>query len=647
MSIHLASYLICLVVLPGLALRSLFSKNPIRKLSATPATSLETLDNFSKGFVLSLAISFSLVTLSLVYANHQGLNPSTIAISFRTCIVASILVLVLTRDLSYWKSAFSYAYPALIIFAFVFLHQLIFGAYSEIPSDLYAHLERYQAALEQQSNGNFGPSKSMAQLFSQGGKIWYQLIAVLSNETNSSTLTTLSTVVLVTKTLFLTSIYYFSAWVFQKNQHVKLVAGLTVTFVALHFGINIFAFIRYYAFAPVILNFSLYLAAVILICQCLSNPSIKRTAGSAILVLIFVLAATAVHSQEALYILTIAPLLVWAKLAQSYLQPAPNNNSKRVILWLLSLTAIAIFLIAYTYLQLNQERAPNIGWRLWVFHENDGWWPSISTLNMNYQFIRVVTLWGLLVYGLFLLNIRRYKDNIFILAAMFSPIFTILNPFYVDLFLRLANSTTLWRLCYLIPLHYVAADIFLHYLRSLRGRSYIDGGFKVICLVLLIVLLLPMQNTWQGLHYSRIPTLAKIDSTKNYRHLQDLIDYLSQLNEKHVILTDPVTGYVVSALTHHHSYRRKFFRTSYQEFTYSDYSNNPLSRYQGQLLLVNLRSKGNSMNGNLSKHWPNYIFDNIKTFYPPQLLDHLESNPDQFSLLWENDELSLYKILRK
>ena len=41
---------------------------------------------------------------------------------------------------------------------------------------------------------------------------------------------------------------------------------------------------------------------------------------------------------------------------------------------------------------------------------------------------------------------------------MLIPFFTVFNPFFTDLFLRLTDSTVLWRFCFLIPIHYVAAD---------------------------------------------------------------------------------------------------------------------------------------------------------------------------------------------
>ena len=442
--------------------------------------------------------------------------------------------------------------------------------------------------------------------------------------------------------------YALSKIIFANKTSGTAIAITASAFTVLHFGVNVFSFIQYYSFAPAILAQVGYFTCVALFIVFFNNPVSKAGIFAFILACVLTLAINVVHQQEAMFTIVIFTLM----LLMSNLPMMINKYSfkEKRLLRISFVLLIVVAASTYIFAHLQLERADNIGWRLWEFSERFGLIPKISTLNMKYQGIQVITLWGLFVYLLFFIHLKRYKHNLFILAGMFSPLFTVLNPFFIDLFLRLDHSSTLFRLCYMIPLHFVAADIFVHYVNVLRARNerrqtVILKPVLMICLVLFLVLLLPIKNTWNNIHYSRFPTLLTINDGNSHRHLQDVVDFLSTIEKRKKILTDPTTGYVITALTKHLSRRSKFRESkSYKKFTFDSYHDDPLAKYKNYLLIVNKRTNKISTTGKLSGHWDQFQLSSIKKYYPKALLNHLEQSTKQFKLLWQNNGISVYLI---
>lgn len=541
------------------------------------------------------------------------------------------------------------------------IYQIGVGVYSEIPADIYQHLGLFQIALGLQENNSLGRTLGLAELLQQKSWAWYHFIALITRISPIPIDNLLFISTWTTKTLFLLAVYYLSLILFAQpsigqstqdskpsTQHGSLIAIAVVAccFTTLHFGVNVFSFVQYYSFAPAILAQVIYFSCIPLFMLFFKAPSQQSSFIALLLAGALTLAVNTVHQQEAMFIMIIFSLMLLISNLPAYTKSKTRNEKMilRGMLILLGTAAIAVYIFAH----LNLPRSSNIGWKLWEFGSGFGLIPDISTLNMKYQGIRVITLWGLLVYGLFFLNLKRYKHNLFILAGMLSPLFTVLNPFFTDLFLRFDHSSTLFRLCYLIPLHFVAADIFIHYLNQLRLKktnSIATQFYYCACIALLIALLLPIKNTWQGFHYSRFPTLLSIDNNNSHRHLSDLTEFLSSIEERKKVLTDPTTGYVISALTKHHSWRGKFRENrSYKKFTFDDYQNDPLAQYKGYLLVINKRTKQFSETGKLSRHWDQFQLKSIARYYPDNLIEHVEQTPQRFDKLWQDNAISVYLV---
>lgn len=601
-------------------------------------------------FIFSVSVSYTLFTLLFIFANHFSISAIIFMYVVACYVVISagyiISTVIAQRKIEITKSGGSLLLSIGVISLISAIYQVIFGSFVEVPADIYSHIERYQTAVKTLADNSLGKALPWKDLFFQKSGVFYYLLACARWLTNSSADTVIPVIDFANRTLFLCTTYFFARTVFKQQKNVVAISTLTVLFVALHMGINVFSYVRYYSLAPGMLNMIIYMSAVGIFLSVSSQNFSLKSIGAYFLILLLILTASAVHVQEAMYIgIIIALIAAFGSVSKLKFVPFKLAIDKRQS-FVITTLGLAGFISIYLYSHYNLTRAPNAHWRLWEF--GPGFWfiPDITILNLKLQFSKVMTLWGLFVYGLFLFNIKRYTKNPFILAAMLSPLATILNPFFVDLFLRHYSSTTLWRLCFLIPIHFVAADLFVHYAMRFKNNHLLSKTLSALVIILLLGLLLPIKNTWQGVHYSRFPTLMASDKTLGYSHYQDLTMYLASLELSYNVLTDPVTGYMISAMTRHENSRQKFFRGyPFKHFTFQDYSNSPLKQYKNYLLIVNKRPRTLSVVGKLSQHWDTDTWTNTKHYYPPQLLKRLNSNPNLFELLWSENEVQVYKVL--
>jgi len=612
-------------------------------------------------FNFSVSFSYAIFTLVFIVANYFTIPASTLAYfvtSYLFLAAGYITFFVCYKGEYRSNEVKSRLLPIAIIGSASAAYQSVFGSFLEVPADIYTHIERYQHAIADLRINSLGDSLLWKELLFQKSGVFYYLLAGAAQLTNNSTGAVVATIDFANRTLFLCAIYFFTKTIYRGKEKSTAIAGITVIFVALHMGINVFSYVRYYSLAPTMLNMVVYLATIGIFLSTIPQNLAIKNIGTYLIILLLILTTSAVHIQETIFtiiiIVLISAIILLSKLR---IMPYKFDVDYRQSLIVVVLGILG-FISVYLYSHYNLIRAPNAHWRLWEFGSGFGFIPDITTLNLKLQFPQVMTLWGLLVYFLFFLNFNRYRGNLFILAGMLSPIFTILNPFFIDLFLRHYNSTAVWRLCYLIPVHFVAGDLFVHYFNKFFEYSKLKPSFnsqfksilKIVSIGLILIamlgLLLPIQNTWQNVHYSRFPTLGQSAKSLSPAYYQGLISKLESLEQHYEILTDPMTGYMISAMTRHHSRRKKFFRDyRFKHFTFLDYSNNPLKKYRDHLLVVNKRKKGQSIVGKLSDHWAEKQWEKTDRYYPPQLLAHLNSNPNLFELLWSENDVQVYRVL--
>lgn len=613
------------LTIPGIAISRLFNLRLDRMISA-------------------VTISYVIFTLSFIGANYFSVKADSFLLYTGLLLVTAVVYLIISRR-KIDSPPSARLLPILAISILSLGYQLVLGSFIEVPADIYTHLERYQFSLRSIQSGSFGQSLSPSQLFLQGSGVFYYLIASINYVTPISVFDLINVIDFSNRTIFLIATYFFSHSIFKENQNSHSIASITTLFVFLHFGISVFSYARYYTIAPTMLNMVLYMFGILSALHVFTNQFSRTSGGYYVLIGLVVICAAAIHVQEAIYILVmIACFSVVAVISSLRRSIAFPIIAKKQAWLIFALTSIG-FLCAYIYSSQNLVRAPNAHWRLWDFGIHFWPLPQLTVLNLKKEFAQVITLWGLLVYFLFFLNLKRYRKNLFVVAAMLSPILTILNPFFVDLFLRHYNSTTLWRFCYLIPIHLVGADLFLYYFQQTKTAAGFKQSIFAIPVALLVLLLMPYKNTWEGWHYSRSPSLTSSNSSLSASGYRDLIDFLSTITEKKTILTDPMTGYMLSAMTKHYSPRRKFFRDhKFIHFSFNDYNDKPLDRHSGKLLVANSRPKSKSQVGELSNHWQADQWLTSRYYYPNALIEHLENRTEKFEMIWSNNQITIYKI---
>lgn len=159
-------------------------------------------------------------------------------------------------------------------------------------------------------------------------------------------------------------------------------------------------------------------------------------------------------------------------------------------------------------------------------------------------------------------------------------------------------------------------------------------------------MLFPFKTTFIENTYSRLLTLKAVPAENSPEQWNDLLEYLNAIDGDKRIITDPVTGYMITALTRHISSRAKFHRIwgGYIKFNYDDYSHNPFDRYRGHIFIINKRNGGMSEVGRVAKHWPEGILQIENYYYAENLEEYIRSNPDRFKLLWEKDKIRVYSL---
>ena len=624
----------------------------------------------SQTFLFSVALSYAINVSWVLIARLFGFSVIYISTAYVLLVIGFLVTCLaikrknlmrfisITLEPHYWTGIVA-------IGLFVIGFCSVFGVYVEIPADILIHLEFVRVAISDISDSRIYPANNPFTLFGKGGHYWYYIHGLLTHLTNFKSHETFVYSIVANTILLMVCVYNLALLairpLFTSIKNRVLVALLIVLLFFLHFGVNIFSFIRYYSFAPTVLNMVVYFAAVSIFVRFTSERGISARYLLLFIVLFFT--AAMVHLQEAVFIAIMALLMLsyivlarWFGFAGDALAVTDHESSEyyyrrrgfdRMIPhgWLVIVGVViltAAFFWSHYFIESSTPHADSklvfLGAAIPALK---GWY----VLNPTYQFFRVVTPWGLLVYGLFFWHWKDFRGSPFLVAGMLSPLFTVFNPFFVDLFLRHTTYITLWRFCYMIPLVFVAGYLFYKAMTRFRQSTLIGKFGYGLMVVGLIALLFPIQVGSFTVPYSRMQTLMPVKKENSPEHWADLLEYLRTLPKREQILTDPVTGYFVSALTKHHSPRYKFFKLRYKHLSFDSYDDKPLAKYKNWLVIVNLRDGGHSRTGELSRHWSADVLK-VSRQYTPQLIAHLKDNPNRFKELWSTQDIKVYRILK-
>ena len=539
-------------------------------------------------------------------------------------------------------------FAPLLVAGLALLYLSVVGPYTEVPADAWWHLETIQKIF----NGDL-----------LGGRVqtdhyWHHLLALLRKLSGADFETFIFVATLTNSVTFILGIYYFSLYVFSRSRMNRreriMCAVLACILVVMHFGVNIFSYFRYYVFAYSFFNHIIFLFAFVLLADFYRSG--RYSATNIYWVALLFLISALVHFQEALFIVVSGVSLAVVKyysylkgqggsgLVGTYQSLAPHirDNARHGRRVRVSFVVVVIGSIVA------------IAWSLYGMERRDAVYPFLLEVkavlpflgnlyisNPVYQVYQTISVWGLLVYAIYLVDKKRLFKSDILNAGMLVPVLTLFNPIFVDFFLRFSTADRIWRIGYIIPVAFLGAYYIQHYYKALLGKKEIRAG---LVLVGLVVLLFPLEYKYLVSRDSRIYTLRSVEEDVNYVIWADLIDYLNGINTSKYVLTDPVTGYVVSASTRHYSQRVKFYDLGHERINYDKYERNTFARYDGWLLIINQRDGGASENGERSGHWARDVL-RVSRNYSDSLIRYVQSYPEIFRIRWSQNGIRVYDII--
>jgi len=346
---------------------------------ALPGAALDKLIHTDKhyGPLGWIAMSYTCFVILFITSNYVGFEAKNFSIIISIVLAASLLILIVPKLGIHMRNSqpdsgpsrehlFDWLLPSLTILFISAIYQVSVGAYSEVPADLYNHLERFQQASKNLLDNSLGTELAWSKLLQQKSAVFYYLVAFANQLPGLDTRLVLELIDFSNRTFFLLAIFFFARILFERNAKHTLIAFLTIAFVTAHMGISLFSFVRYYSFAPTMLAMILYFFAVSLFLQYIQTKfSIRQLLVNSLLILSLTIAAAAVHTQEAMFIavmiLCISIVATVSQIPKFNFPPITARHQTKLV----TVAGVIGFIAVYIYSAENLTRAANAHWRLW------------------------------------------------------------------------------------------------------------------------------------------------------------------------------------------------------------------------------------------------------------------------------------------
>ena len=629
---------IALLLLPGGAVLFALSRKPA-SFGEIPLTSLGL-------FVLATAIvglaGWSAVELRVIYFGAVAASFAAAGWRFTTDVEPK-------KRITQWIAPPS-SYT-LILGVSLICYGLWAGPYTEIPADVYEHLGRITDVQEWFAGDGNLEITDISWVLTSANYYWYRFVAFSLSLTGADLQNELGSIDIANLLMFCGAFFSFAKVVFTEDTRLRnagLTALLATTFMVLHFGVGPFSYVRYYTFGPAFFALSGYFALMVILIRILKEGtvSIRLCLGSILLALV----VAALHAQEALYLVVMAAMLVGVHFVRARRTVTSANvlfsgpSGGKQLVSILFYAAAAIYVLAHLVLYFTVVRYwPLEGGFLQPLSDLLPFAQNLFILKPTRQFYQVLTIWGVFAYLLYALYSRKKEVPTYIAAGMWLPLFTVFNPIFIDLFLRISFAEVVWRLCYLLPVELFAAWYLVREWESFRQLGkYSDQLRVLVASLLLFVFLFPLSTRYLENTYSKLPMLAPVSAEADYRQLDDVLNYLNE-QAPGDLLSDQVTGYVINAFTPHVYYGQKFYNLFTTATNLPDYDLTDFEQYRGGYLVINGRDGDLSEVGEIGGHWASDIRLYSKQ-YSWAFWQMVLENPDVFSKVWEQDKISVYRI---
>ena len=583
------------------------------------------------GLVFVGAVHFVILTLGAVVF-HKNRNKNTSK--------SSIKVLWLYKE----KRKIQVWFMLMILFS---VYHISVGAYTEIPSDVWKHLARVGIELASLDSGHLGdPTRTLLDRLTISPI--YMVHALAAYYLGVLPVDTIDGVSLFTGCIFISTTYFFSFLVldrFRLSENVRLIgasAAALLTFISL--GTAGFAYGRYYAYFPTIFAYPLIFASVALVLDYLQRP--KNTGRYLFLLPVFLATMLLIHRQEALLTLIILSIVVFVRVVRTYFDAVhfPQElqlrarTSAQVVLVGLALTVIYAFVTRSMNPWEHTPHVVDLGRYLSIGS-------GLPLDNPGFRLWDTIGIFGLGVYALWIISLRRLLRSDFLTAGMLVPILTNLNPLYAVVFLHFGPATGLWRTAYLVPLGTMAATLGVLYLANQSKKSLRSQFLAIGVCAVLFASMLPWTIQQHFNRTSRIPSLMSVDKSTGLGLWRDLIQVVAKIQgqvEVRRILTDSVTKFVLYSSTRGQMWwwpEGDYFPRNNAEFE-RDFLESDFSR---SLLVINKRDGDQTLNALHAGHWPANILK-VSEHYPRAMESFVESHPELFQLIWVGERISIYKM---
>ncbi|MDD5482906.1 MAG: hypothetical protein PHP98_04565 [Kiritimatiellae bacterium] len=589
------------------------------------------------------------------------------------------------------RRAFSRAAIPLALAGIICGYLLYAGVYLEIPSDALTHIERFQAQkLMVVDKGAFSGNPSFSSVFLVQGQHWYFLHAWLCLVSGLAIMDSLRALTFANVIVFLLGIYYFALYLFAglrlSSFKKMMMAAAASLFAAVTTGNAVFAYIRYYTFGPTILNYVLFLAAMAAIMAWLKSNywfggERQGRFGHALWIApVLLIVTNAVHTQEALFIFFMTLALSLTKTAVSLRNKPVNFRGCRGPLarprgwttgeWKTAIMAAVLLIVFFAGFAVIRDCRPGpwVSDRTILPHINVPSEPvnfifrsALISPPQNpylrlaaYQlflFYQVIGCWGLFVYLLFFLAIRRFVKLPYLLAGMIVvPWLTIFNPLTIDLIVRIRQAMALYRFIYLIPLPFVGGYFLVYFLG--KAREYARGTPRTAwlkfagCILIiagLVGLVFPVNAAGVYAPYSKVYTLRKIPVNNDYLAWEDLGRALAEYENK-VILTDKISARFLWCYAPKNTCRPVEWLHSSKPAA-EEPRPYTWEKLRGRgLIVINRRWGGLSATGRIARHWPEDFPVKMSRCYSAETQNYLEANPEKFRKIWSRNRIAVYAV---
>lgn len=602
----------------------------------------------SSGSLLSIVFSYALF-MGLAYGFHYfGLDtlfgPLIVAVGMFCVFALVVLALRRLTKVRSWSINKHGLRDYLLVLVLSGVYATWAGAYLEIPADVWRHLGQIGNYLDQIELGKLNLNQP-----------WYLMYATALSISGESLVESIEPFAIFGTVLWLIVVVDFTKLLCrsitmsdaQRSALCLLSAFLTLTL----FGTSSFSFARYYVFAPAYFAFPVFFFGIFIASELVKRGHARGEGANLVgLLLVCFVVTYLVHKQEALFLFAFITTLgsfsifsfLMGKYGRSGFRSGKSSDADtRIGPWVLLFILAAIGITGIFALNRNglfqvetvlvnnslSISSELIGPREWVIADPMG------------RVFETINLWGIGAIACYFCCVRKRDRYSALSVLIVTPMLFMFNPLFNHFFLRYAEHDVLWRFTYMVPIGLIGAYVLVMSFGSGVGRR-VRGWVSV---VVLGGLLLPLPGI-SGLQNLRWSTVGRMDPGNTWVLWHDLIDDL-QTRPQRNILTDPVTGYVIRALTNHQVFGFKFHSsTPFIPINYEGYSDESFSGFDTWLFVRNNRDGSSSVNGRTSGHWPQDIMS-VSRSYSDLLTEFLDNPPDHFTLLWASDGIQVFEII--